>query len=81
MIGTGWSGSYHACLPYPDKLRRFWRWLILSGCTGGAFVPRGDGPGATVETAPSRDISISGIITQEPPTGFWMNWKRCPVPW
>jgi hypothetical protein len=40
--------------------------LALSGCTtGGVFVLRGDIPGAAVETAPSRDISISGIITQE----------------
>lgn len=39
--------------------------LALSGCTGGVFVPRGDAPGATVEMARSRDISISGIITQK----------------
>ena len=39
--------------------------LILSGCTGGAFVPYGGGPGALVETAPSQDIAISGIITQD----------------
>jgi hypothetical protein len=38
--------------------------LALSGCTGGIFVPRGDAPGATVETARSSDISISGVITQ-----------------
>jgi hypothetical protein len=38
--------------------------LALSGCTGGAFIPRGDAPGATVEMARPRDISISGIITQ-----------------
>jgi hypothetical protein len=39
--------------------------LLLSGCTGGAFVPRGGDPGAVVATAPSLDISISGIITQD----------------
>ena len=38
--------------------------LALSGCTGGVFIPRGDAPGATVEMARSRDISISGVITQ-----------------
>jgi hypothetical protein len=39
--------------------------LALSGCTGGVFVPRGEAPGTTVEMARSRDISISGIITQK----------------
>jgi hypothetical protein len=39
--------------------------LILPGCTGGAFVPYGGGPGALVETVPSQDIAISGIITQD----------------
>ncbi|MGF7207881.1 hypothetical protein GGE65_002459 [Skermanella aerolata] len=38
--------------------------LALAGCTGGAFVPRGD-VGAVVSTAPSRDISLSGVITQK----------------
>jgi len=39
--------------------------LALPGCTGGVFVLRGDVPGATVEAAPSRDITISGVITQK----------------
>jgi hypothetical protein len=39
--------------------------LTLSGCTGGVFVLRGDVPGAAVKTARSRDITISGIITQK----------------
>jgi ATP-dependent protease ClpP protease subunit len=39
--------------------------LALSGCTGGAFSMRGYVPGAAVETTPSRDITISGVITQE----------------
>ena len=38
--------------------------LILSGCTGGVFVSRGDASGATVEMARSSNISISGVITQ-----------------
>jgi hypothetical protein len=44
--------------------------LILSGCTGGVFVLRGDIPGTAVDTARSRDISISGIISQE--TADWV---------
>jgi hypothetical protein len=39
--------------------------LVLSGCTGGVFVSRGDAPGVTVEMARSSNISISGVITQE----------------